>query len=234
MQEWDKLNYTYPEFKGVSASSQVRRLEIIQKLKDIYHEDFPISTLKLADEARRSAADNQLAFTTGAGAEDADATAANVAEDFAPIAANIAEQAVAPRTADNYDWFVRIRSVPGLLGMPYAVTVFLGDPPASPREWEVAPNCVGAHYELVNTYREQCENCMRNVSVGTEGFVSLAKGLKAVGMNLGSHSEAEIEEYLKENIQWTVQLVRYICFHASGSVVLKLTRGLARLRGPWS
>ena len=121
-------------------------------------------------------------------------------------------EALEPESQRVNDWAARIRFKKYELGHGFAVLIFLGEVPADVREWRLSSNLVGTHVAFVNSAADQCANCSGQMDVEIEGFVHLNSAIASQLSStvLGSFEPNAIVNYLRKNIHWRVQAVRFL------------------------
>jgi hypothetical protein len=143
-----------------------------------------------------------------------------------------------------HDWTARIHFKKYELGESFAVLLFLGEVPADASQWRTSPSFVGAHVAFVNSVADQCANCREQADLVAEGFVHLNDAI-AQFSGLSSFEPGIVIPYLRDNLHWRVQGVRYYPFVSSpeySSHFFGLTRPIGprwclidshRWRSPW-
>lgn len=106
---------------------------------------------------------------------------------------------------EKLDWLIRVISGRFALHQTYSTFLFLGEPPESGSEYHVAPNLLGYSTVFIGADTSQCENCITQADNLDEGFVYITKKLEDRGHLL--KSEEEIEQYLRDNLEWRIQKV---------------------------
>jgi tyrosinase len=204
VRDWTKLNYTYPEYQGLHGLPVNKIHDAISNIVNQLYSGNASPAKPLASFAA-NAPEISAAVAPTATSPDADSRVANVAAFSGP-----AESSHASHGSDAHprllEWFVRVRSKKYALGASYSVLLFLGPPPEDQAEWRGSPNFVGLHFYFVNSSQERCANCASQGDLIDEGFVTITHALEIRGYE--SRSEAEIEQYLKANLEWRVQKVR--------------------------
>ena len=103
------------------------------------------------------------------------------------------------------DWFVRVRVKKFQLNGSFQIPIFLGPTPDDNVEWFESPHIAGTFSQFANSAPGQCGNCRESINVVTEGFIGLNHALVEKGYN--GKSEAEIEEFIRDQISWRVEKV---------------------------
>lgn len=126
-----------------------------------------------------------------------------------------------------HDWTVRIRVKQFAVGSSFAVLIFLGDVPANPDDWDKSSTFVDAHYTFVNSAANQCENCLSQQDIVTEGFVHLTAHIAKYASHLGSFEPNVVRPYLTNQLSWQVQRVRVFSALKSTALICFLHRWMA-------
>ncbi|KAG9029812.1 hypothetical protein FS837_003464 [Tulasnella sp. UAMH 9824] len=226
------LNYTYPEFAGLSgADANTVRAKIGAIVNQLYgggtRRTFAFaaagaegasghSISSVVDKILTSVHHTAPAPLAAMQLFAAPAALAAPAAAAAPAAPAAAAAAAAPADSQvqvhvaglgllkYYEWSARVHAKKFELGGSYSVLIFLGPVPDDPKQWRTSPSYVGAHHVFANSRMEDCENCRRNSTENVEGFVSLNEAI-AAHSGLNSFEPSVVEPYLKKELSWRVQ-----------------------------
>ncbi|KAG8972801.1 hypothetical protein FRC05_009523 [Tulasnella sp. 425] len=215
------LNYTYPEFAGLSGQdANTVRAKIGAIVNQLYGASSR-QTFAFAAAGAQGATGQSVAPAVekilNAAPRTAAAPPAAMRLFATPAASPAATPAAAPAAGSQVhvqiagggdrqynDWSARIHAKKFELSGSYSVLIFLGPVPTDPKEWRASPSYVGAHHVFANSRMEDCENCRRNSTENVEGFVSLNEAI-AAHSGLNSFDPAVVEPYLKKELSWRVQ-----------------------------
>ncbi len=100
----------------------------------------------------------------------------------------------------QYEWFVNIQVTKSELPSSSMVFIFIGAPPADTTAWKGASNLAGSLFVSVPP-----NHSMGDDKRYTHGEVPLKEALAKVA--LSDYSQATIAAYLKENLEWRIQMV---------------------------
>lgn len=186
---------TYPEFVGLENATEDERKQAIQrKVNELYNPQglrpglgvFPSHEGSIQPASNVAPSHN-----------------ANVVSGLAVVSPPQAQVAQPPSQGESrYEWFVNIRAKKHQLKGSYEVAIFLGDAPEDPEQWVSSPSFAGSHGVFANSSPESCGNCRENADLITEGFITLNWALRQNGYE--HKSEAEVEEYIHDNIDWRI------------------------------
>jgi tyrosinase len=191
---------TYPEFVGLENASDEDKRASIRATK----------VNKLYDPSNKRRDNNIKPPTAFLSADVLAATKGDTTTKDGLEAANgiNTSSKAQPTALEGLDWFVRIRVMKFefQLQQSFTVFIFLGQVSDEVSEWRSSPNLVGSYGEFVNSTPNQCPNCRANSNLITEGFFQLDDVLER--LKYGRKNEKEIDDFIREEINWKVQKVR--------------------------
>lgn len=211
------LNYTYPEFAGLSGQSAAT---IKAKIGAIVNQLYGSGTTRTAAVAAAAGtiadAAAQLAGSAQQPAKPFPIAALRMAAAPAAVtppasgssagAQQVLVQVSGNGTSSYLEWSARIHAKKFELNGSYSVLIFIGSVPDDPQQWRTAPSYVGAHHVFANSQVEDCANCRENRDESVEGFVELNDAIAAKS-GLHSFDLSVVEPYLKNQLHWRVQKV---------------------------
>ena len=212
------LQYTYPEFNGLTGNSASIQAAIANYINQQYGGGGASSFASapgVSFLAQPPAAGGAPPAPTPAASAPAPAPVQAAAASVHPFASrggggpHTAAKAGPGQGAPQViqDWTVRIQVKKYELRQSFSVLLFLGEVPADASQWRTCASFVGAHTTFVNSSADQCANCREQADLVTEGFVHLNKAIAKVP-GLSSFEAGVVSPYLKDNLHWRVQSVR--------------------------